>query len=158
MAEYTQQITNRTDYSLSTSSYSLPLYSSSINMQCEKLLSIVLNKTNVLKDQQILPIYIQQLLAKQNLTFRIPKTISECQMELTRLMHSRYDLNSTPKTNRQNYDVQEHSRSLIMFIILITTVSLISVVGNLCLAKVLYAKRYRLVQTDRIVLCLALSK
>lgn len=30
--------------------------------------------------------------------------------------------------------------------------------GQFCLAKVLYSKRFRLLQTDRIVLCLALSK
>ena len=56
------------------------------------------------------------------------------------------------------YTIQEHSRSLLVFVFLIAVVSIISVIGNLCLAKVLYSKRCRLVQTDRIVLCLALSE
>ncbi|CAF3394476.1 unnamed protein product, partial [Rotaria sp. Silwood2] len=158
MTEHIRHLTTLTENSSSFSSYSYPSYSSSIIMQCEKLLSLVLNKTTILNEQQILPIYIRQLLAKQNLTFRLPKTIPECAIELTRLVNSTYELNTTIKTNKQNYTIQEHSHSLIIFIILITFVSLISVIGNLCLAKVLYSKRYRLIQTDRIVLCLAISE
>ncbi|CAF3699657.1 unnamed protein product [Rotaria sp. Silwood1] len=154
-----QHIRSITTLTEDSSSYISPSYSSSIIMQCEKLLSLVLNKTTTLvNEQQILPIYIRQLLAKQNLTFRLPKTIPECAIELTRLANSTYELNTTIKTNQQNYIIQEHSRSLIIFIILITCVSLISIIGNLCLAKVLYSKRYRLLQTDRIVLCLAISE
>ncbi|CAF4118991.1 unnamed protein product [Rotaria sp. Silwood2] len=158
MTEHIRHLTTLTENSSSFSSYSYPSYSSSIIMQCEKLLSLVLNKTTILNEQQILPIYIRQLLAKQNLTFRLPKTIPECAIELTRLVNSTYELNTTIKTNKQNYTIQEHSHSLIIFIILITFVSLISVIRNLCLAKVLYSKRYRLIQTDRIVLCLAISE
>ncbi|CAF3726032.1 unnamed protein product [Rotaria sordida] len=154
MTEHLRYLTTNTE----DSSYLFSSYSPSIIMQCEKLLSLVLNKTTNLNEKQILPIYFRQLLAKQNLTFRLPKTIPECTMELTRLANSTHEINTTIKTNRQNYIIQEHSRSLIIFIILIAFVSLISVIGNLCLAKVLYSKRYRLIQTDRIVLCLAISE
>ncbi|CAF0744816.1 unnamed protein product [Didymodactylos carnosus] len=51
-----------------------------------------------------------------------------------------------------------YSKSLIIFIILISIVSCISIIGNLILAKILYSKRHRLSQTDRIVLCLAISE
>ncbi|CAF3693650.1 unnamed protein product [Rotaria sordida] len=154
MTEHLRYLTTNTE----DSSYLFSSYSPSIIMQCEKLLSLVLNKTTNLNEKQILPIYFRQLLAKQNLTFRLPKTIPECTMELTRLANSTHEINTTIKTNGQNYIIQEHSRSLIIFIILIAFVSLISVIGNLCLAKVLYSKRYRLIQTDRIVLCLAISE
>ena len=133
-------------------------YSPAILMQCEKLLSLVRNKTAVLNDQQLLPIYIRQSLAKQNLTLRLPKTISECALELTRLANNSNDYPGSNHPFQQTSGIQEHSRSLIVFVILIALVSFISIVGNLCLAKVLYSKRYRLIQTDRIVLCLALSE
>jgi hypothetical protein len=136
---------------------SLSYYPFTLIMQCEKLLSLVLNRTAVLNNQQSTPLYIRELLARKNLTLRLPKTIPECVHELSRLLNSTNELDIPNKRNQQNYGIQERSRSLIIFVVLITFVSFISIVGNLCLAKVLYSKRFRLLQTDRIVLCLALS-
>jgi hypothetical protein len=126
-------------------------------MQCEQLLSVVLNRTAFLNNQPLTPPYIRQLLAKQNLTLRVPKTIPECIVELSRLINSTNEDNIPNKKMEQHYGIQERSRSLIVFVFLIAFVSFISIIGNLCLAKVLYSKRFRLLQTDRIVLCLALS-
>lgn len=138
------------------SSFSYSSYPSTLIMQCQKLLSVVSNRTAVLNNQQLAPPYIRELLAKQNLTFRLPKTVPECAIELYRLMNSTNDLDINEKPE-ENFGLQERSRSLIVFVFLIGFVSLISIIGNLCLAKVLYSKRFRLLQTDRIVLCLALS-
>jgi hypothetical protein len=139
------------------SSFLLSSYPLTVIMQCEKLLSVVLNRTAILNNQQLAPPYIRELLGKQNLTLRLPKTMLECVIELNRLMNSTNEIDISNKENEQNYDLQERSRSLIVFVFLITFVSFISIIGNLCLAKVLYSKRFRLLQTDRIVLCLALS-
>jgi hypothetical protein len=136
------------------SSFLLSSYPSTIIMQCEQLLSVVLNRTTVINNQQLAPPYIRELLGKQNLTLRLPKNIPECVIELNRLMD---EIDISNKESEQNYGLQERSRSLIVFVFLITFVSFISIIGNLCLAKVLYSKRFRLLQTDRIVLCLALS-
>jgi hypothetical protein len=148
----------RTIVAVDSSARYSSVYSPSIVMQCEKLLSLVLNRTAPLNDQQRLPSYIRELLAKRNLSLRLPKTIDDCAVELTRLVSNTDELNLHLADGRQTYAIQDHSRSLIVFVILIGFVSLISMLGNLCLAKVLYSKRYRLTQTDRIVLCLALSK
>lgn len=135
------------------SSYPLALI-----MHCEKLVSYVLNKTSVLNHQEFTPPYIRHLLARQNLTLRTPTNVNECVLELHRLMNSSHDTNSAPLKKAQPiFGIQEHSSSLIIFVFLIGLVSIISIIGNLCLAKVLYSKRHRLLQTDRIVLCLALS-
>jgi hypothetical protein len=139
------------------SSFLFSSYPSTLIMQCEKLLSVVRNRTAVLKNQQLTPPYIRQLLAKQNLTLRVPKTVPECVVELNRLLNSTNEVDIPVENIEQNYGLQERSRSLIVFVFLIAFVSLISIIGNLCLAKVLYSKRFRLLQTDRIVLCLALS-
>jgi len=139
------------------SSFLFSSYPSTLVMQCEKLLSVVRNRTAVLKNQQLTPPYIRQLLAKQNLTLRVPKTVPECVVELNRLLNSTNEVDIPVENIEQNYGLQERSRSLIVFVFLIAFVSLISIIGNLCLAKVLYSKRFRLLQTDRIVLCLALS-
>jgi len=139
----------------STSSF---LSSSSLVMQCEKLLSVVLNRTAILNNQPLTPPYIRQLLAKQNLTFRLPKTVPECVLELERILNSTNEIETSNTKIEQNYGIKERSRSLIVFVFLIALVSFISIIGNLCLAKVLYSKRFRLLQTDRIVLCLALSR
>jgi hypothetical protein len=136
-----------------TSSYPL---SSALVMQCEQLQSVVLNKTTILNDQS--PVYIRQLLAQKNLTLRLPTNIPDCVAELERLLNRTNAFSVFDETAEQNYRIQERSRSLIVFIILIAFVSFISIIGNLCLAKVLYSKRFRLLQTDRIVLCLAISK
>ena len=139
------------------STFPTSFYSSTLIMQCEKLLSVVLNRTAFLNNQQSTPAYIRQLLAKKNLTLRLPKTVPECVVELSRLLNITNDIDIPNPKIQQNYGIQEHSHSLIAFVILITFVSFVSIVGNLCLAKVLYTKRFRLLQTDRIVLCLALS-
>ena len=140
-----------------TSAFLLSSFSSTLIMQCEQLLSVVLNRTAVLNNQPLTPPYIRQLLAKQNLTLRLPKTIPECVIELERLLNRTNEINISNSKTEPNYGMQERSRSLILFVFLIAFVSLISIIGNLCLAKVLYSKRFRLMQTDRIVLCLALS-
>jgi hypothetical protein len=134
-------------------SLSYSLYPASIIMECQKLLTYFMDK-----DEEFLPAYIRQSFVKQNVTLRLPKTLSECTAEAARRSNNTNEINSTIEINRNNYDIPEHSHSLIIFVILIGCVSLISVIGNLCLAKVLYSKRFRLIQTDRIVLCLALSK
>lgn len=133
------------------------LFASTLIMQCEKLLSVVLNRTAVLNNQALTPPYIRQLLAKQNLTLRLPKTVPECVIELKRLINNSNEHTNENIPNEPTYVLEERSRSLIVFVFLIAFVSLISIMGNLCLAKVLYSKRFRLLQTDRIVLCLALS-
>ena len=139
------------------SSFMFASYPSTLIMQCEKLLSFVMNKTAIFNQQQWTPPYIRHLLAKQNLTLRLPKTIPECVSELSRLINNTNELDAPLKKAQPNYGIREHSRSLLIFVFLIGLVSIISIIGNLCLAKVLYSKRYRLLQTDRIVLCLALS-
>lgn len=140
------------------SSFTSSSYRATLIMYCEKLLSFVLNKTSVLNHQQLTPPYIRNLLARKNLTLRMPTNSDECVAELHRLITNTNEVD-VPLTKIQPiYGLQEHSRSLIIFVFLIGFVSIISIIGNLCLAKVLYAKRYRLLQTDRIVLCLALSK
>lgn len=74
-----------------------------------------------------------------------------------RLTNSTNDYDIPSKLTQQTYGIQERSRSLIIFVVLIGFVSIVSIIGNLCLAKVIFAKRARLSRTDRIVLCLALS-
>ncbi len=138
-------------------SFLLSSYPLTLIMQCEKLLSVVLNRTAFLNNQQLTPPYIRELLSKHNLTLRVPKTIPECVVELDRLINSTNEIDASNKQTEQNYGLQEHSRSLIIFVFLIAFVSFISIIGNLCLAKVIYSKRFHLLQTDRIVLCLALS-
>jgi hypothetical protein len=138
---------------LKEDSLSYSLYPASIIMGCQKILTFFMDK-----DEEFLAPYIRESVAKQNSTFRIPKTLSECVAEAARLSNNTNEINPTREINGNNYDIPEHSLSLIIFVILIGCVSLISVIGNLCLAKVLYSKRFRLIQTDRIVLCLALSK
>lgn len=152
----TEQKNGLTTFTEESSSYSL--YSPFIIMHCKKYFPFDSNKTTVPNGQQFLPNYIQQSLAKQNITLKEPKTVLECAAEITRLANITSEINSTIRPSGKKYDIQEYSHSLIIFVILIGFVSLISIIGNLCLAKVLYSKRYRLIQTDRIVLCLALSK
>jgi hypothetical protein len=130
-------------------------YSSTLIIQCEKILSFFSNTSN---NQQVAPPYILSLLERRNLTFNRPTTLPNCLIELERLINITHEVDLSNKKNQQNYNIQERSRSLIVFVFLITFVSIISIIGNLCLAKVLYSKRFRLLQTDRIVLCLALSK
>jgi hypothetical protein len=136
----------------------LPSSHSSIVAQCESL-SSYRNKSANTNDPQSSPFFFQQLLAKTNSTFSIPKTVAECVIQLTALGNRTNELNTTSKGYKtKKISLPEYSPSLIIFVTLIACVSLISVIGNLCLAKVLYSKRFRLIQTDRIVLCLALSK
>ncbi|CAF0800594.1 unnamed protein product [Adineta steineri] len=140
------------------SSSLLSSYSSLLHMQCEILLPFFLNQTAFLKNQQLIPISIRELLLKNNVTFGSPKTIEECVVELERLSNNSNNINISNIKPLQTYEIQKHSRSLILFVFLIAFVSFISIIGNLCLAKVLYSKRFRLSQTDRIVLCLAISE
>jgi hypothetical protein len=133
-------------------------YSSAIFDSCKKLVSLVSNKTNAVNDLSSLPYSIRQYLIKQNLTLNSFTSIPECINILTRLIHNTNESNITIKIKEPKYGISNYSQSLIVFVILIGCVSLISVIGNLCLAKVLYSKRYGLIQTDRIVLFLALSK
>ena len=133
-------------------------YSSTTVTECEKLLSYIVNRTMFFNQQQLTPPYIRHLLARQNSTVRLPQTMDECVSDLQRLTANGDDVNLMEQHADDVYDLHEYSTSLIIFVVLIGLVSIVSVVGNLCLAKVLYAKRHRLLQTDRIVLCLALSK
>jgi hypothetical protein len=131
-------------------------YSSVIADQCKKLVPVVSsNKTTVVNDP---PPFFAQLLTKENLTLNAFNSMNECINTLTRLVNNTNESNTTIKTKGSKYGISDYSQSLIVFIVLIGCVSLISVIGNLCLAKVLYSKRFRIIQTDRIVLCLALSK
>ena len=123
---------------------------SSIMAQCEKILSLPKAQS---KSREL----FNELLDKNNIKFDIPNSIDECVAQLMSLVKTSNRSNTTLKYQGESYN-SKHSRSLIIFVTLIATVSIISIIGNLCLAKVLYSKRYRLIQTDRIVLCLALSK
>jgi hypothetical protein len=123
---------------------------SAIMEQCEKLLSLPKGQS---KSKDV----FNQLLEKNNMKFDLANTFDECVAQLMSLAKTSNGSNTTLKYQEETYNTK-HSRSLIIFVILIATVSIISIFGNLCLAKVLYSKRYRLIQTDRIVLCLALSK
>lgn len=141
-----------------TSPFILSTYPTALVMHCEKLVSVISNKSAILSTESLTPSYVRQIFAKQNLTLRIPKNVTECLAELTRLLNGTNENRTVNVEHEQTYGIQERSRSLIVFVFLIAFVSLISIIGNLCLAKVLYSKRFRLLQTDRIVLCLALSK
>jgi hypothetical protein len=128
-------------------------YSSMIYDSCKQLVPTVSNKTVALNDKSSLTNYFRQYFAKENITFN---SLSECISALKLVINEDEDELNPPRPRVPLPHVI--SRSLIIFVILIGFVSLISIIGNLCLAKVLYSKRYRLIQTDRIVLCLALSK
>jgi hypothetical protein len=142
---------------LNLSSFGLSSSPSTLILQCEKLLSFIFNRTAFLNNQKSPPLYIQDLLNKQNLSLRFPKTVPECVIDLSRILNNTNEVDISKTATQQTYDLHEHSRSLIVFVFFIAFVSFISIIGNLCLAKVLYAKRLRLSQTDRIVLCLAIS-
>jgi len=134
---------------------SLTYYSSAFFESCKKLVPLISNKTNSLNDLSNLPQYVRQFIIKENLTLN---SIPECIFTLTRFSNNTNESNTSIKDGGKKYGLQDHSQSLIVFVALIGCVSLISIIGNLCLAKVLYSKRSHLIQTDRIVLCLALSK
>ncbi|CAF3365090.1 unnamed protein product [Rotaria socialis] len=140
------------------SSFPFTSYSSTLIAQCEQLVSIVFNRTAFSNKEQLTPPYIRQLLAQQNLTLRVPKTIPECVLELSRLINSTNEFDVSNKKTQQNYGIRERSRSLLVFVFFIAFVSFVSIIGNLCLATVIFSKRLRLSRTDRIVLCLALSE
>ena len=126
---------------------------------CDKLVSLFLNRTSWMNDEETYPTYIRQLLLKKNSSLSSSRSLEGClhlfqsmgngSTEWPSMVHSRDDDRSF---------LAEHSSSLIIFILLITLVSLISILGNISLAKILFSKRDRLLQTDRIVLCLALSE
>jgi hypothetical protein len=128
-----------------------------IGEHCKKFVPAISNKSAVLNDPQLVLNSFVQLLTKHNLTLNSFTSVSECTTILTRLLLYSNESNVTMSINPGIYSPR-HSTSLIVFVVLIVFVSFVSVLGNLCLAKVLYSKRHRLIQTDRIVLCLALSK
>ena len=128
-----------------------------ISDQCKKLVAALLNKSAVINDQQLVLNSFKNLLSRHNLSINSLTSVPECIKILTRFMFHSNESNGTRSINPEIYSPR-HSKSLIIFVVLIAFVSFVSVLGNLCLAKVLYTKRHRLIQTDRIVLCLALSK
>jgi len=134
---------------------SLTSYSSAF---CKKLVPVISNKTNSLNDLSNLPQHVREFMIKENLTLNSFTSIPECIFTLTRFINNSNESNTSIEDGGKKYGISGHSPSLIVFVTLIGCVSLISIIGNLCLAKVLYSKRYHLIQTDRIVLCLALSK
>ncbi|CAF1333136.1 unnamed protein product [Adineta steineri] len=138
-------------------SLSSPAYLTFLTMQCERILSLVGNKTAAAGGQEVLPVFFQELLARANLTLRVPKKMDDCILQIQNL-NNKNSINKSEESNTKIYDIEEYTPSLLVFVILIGIVSLISIIGNICLAKVLYSKRFRLIQTDRIVLCLALSE
>lgn len=124
---------------------------------CKVLVSIFANKTTITNDSSIGWSIIGKLLERKNISPNSFRSIPECTSALTDYKNNVNESNTTDYREHL-HGISNYSRSLIVFVVLIGFVSFISVIGNLCLAKVLYSKRYRLLQTDRIVLCLALSK
>ena len=127
-------------------------------MLCRNVLPLVSNRTGTAEGQQVLPAYMRQLFAAKNLTFHGSQSIAQCMIELTPPDNHTNHLSALTPDHHDNHQIRKYSTSLLTFVVLIGLVSIISIIGNLCLAKVIYAKRFRLIQTDRIVLCLALSK
>jgi len=115
------------------------------------------NKSVQSNEQQLIPNLFQQIFKLKNLTSNSFQTTDECTNMLLLLSNSTNE-NGSIIDSHLSVKISKYSKSLIVFISLIAFVSLVSIIGNLCLAKVLYKKRHRLIQTDRIVLCLALSK
>jgi hypothetical protein len=132
-------------------------HTSMITEHCKKFVPAISNRSAVANDQQLVLNSFLQLLSKHNLTLNSLTSVSQCIAVLTRLIRHTNESNVTIPIDPAIYSTT-HSKSLIVFVVLIAFVSLVSILGNLCLAKVLYSKRHRLIQTDRIVLCLALSK
>ncbi|CAF0763211.1 unnamed protein product [Adineta ricciae] len=130
-----------------------PTHSAILFAQCEFVQSYLPNRSFSPSTQ----LDILELLAKRNLTFHKTKTREECVAQLEYLFDQMNTTNNSYKKSSLTFGIDEHSRSLLLFVYLIAFVSFISIIGNLCLAKVLYTKRLRLSQTDRIVLCLAIS-
>jgi hypothetical protein len=135
----------------------LTSYSSLLFDSCKQLVPLISNKTTYLNDPSNLPQHLRQFIIKKNLTSSSFISIPECIFTLARYINNTNESDISIKDGEKKYGISDHSQSLIVFVTLIGCVSLISIIGNLCLAKVLYSKRYRLIQTDRIVLCLALS-
>ena len=130
-------------------------YISSIMEHCEKLFP--LNDTKpIFNDLSRVPESVRPIFEPIPVSSR-PKNVDECMSFFLNLVVST-NSNFTQGNLPSLLDIPKHPTPLIIFVTLIAIVSVISVTGNLCLAKVLYSKRFRLVQTDRIVLCLALSK
>ena len=132
-------------------------YESMITEYCKRFVPTIVNKSSASNDQQLVLNSFLELLSRHNLTLNSLTSVSECIAVLTRLIRHTNESNVSLANDPTLYS-PTHSKSLIVFVVLIGLVSIISIVGNLCLAKVLYSKRHRMIQTDRIVLCLALSK
>jgi hypothetical protein len=133
-------------------------FPSPIEIVCHNLQLLVLNRTGIADRQQALPKYILRLLATKNLTTHVFNSAAECTIALARQVNDTNELRPLTSDHPDNLHMGKYSNSLLTFVALIGLVSIISIIGNLCLTKVIYAKRLRLIQTDRIVLCLALSK
>ncbi|UJR13389.1 hypothetical protein I4U23_000405 [Adineta vaga] len=129
-------------------------YTSLIMIHCEKLFPSNTNHSPSNRSDFILN-SMQDLFA--GVSMPIPKNYNDCLEYFKSLSHENMG-NLTSENQMPLTDMKKYSKSLIIFVILIGIVSFISITGNLCLAKVLYSKRLRLLQTDRIVLCLALSE
>ena len=127
---------------------------SMINEYCKKLFVTISNRSNLSDEQQIIPSPFVQVLSSRNLTLNSLETLAECRKILYHLLTQS---NHTYSINDDVLNPSKHSKSLLVFVILIGLVSLISVMGNLCLIKVLCSKRHHWNPTDRIVTCLALS-
>ncbi|CAF1231624.1 unnamed protein product [Adineta ricciae] len=121
---------------------------------CEKLFPLNDNKA-IFDDLSRVPESVRPILEAVPVSSR-PKNVNECVSFFSNLLVST-NVNLTHGTLSPLLDIPKYPNALIIFVTLIGIVSVISITGNLCLAKVLYSKRFRLVQTDRIVLCLALS-
>ena len=140
------------------SSFLLSAYPSALIMYCEQLIPLLTNGTAYVNRPLMTPSFIMNLLAAHYEEFSALTSIPDCAKLLSRLSNSTKEIDPFDQRNHQRLDIHERSRSLIIFVILIGLVSCISIIGNLFLAKVLYSKRLRLSQTDRIVLCLAISE
>lgn len=135
-------------------------HQSIINDHCEKLTSALSNGTNLSYEEQLIPLSFIQLLFSHNFTLNSLKTFVECTTILTHLLSQTNQSDSALSFQIPDdlLSPSKHSKSLFIFIILIAIVSFISIIGNICLVKVIISKRHHWNQTDRIVTCLALSK
>ena len=135
-------------------------HQSIIKDHCQKLASALSNRTNLSYEEQLIPTSFIQLLFSHNFTLNSLKTFPECTAVLTHLIThtNQSETGLSFQTANDLLSPSKHSKSLITFVILIAFVSFISIIGNICLVKVLYSKRHHWNQTDRIVTCLALSK
>ena len=89
---------------------------SAIMEQCEKLLSLPKGQS---KSKDV----FNQLLEKNNMKFDLANTFDECVAQLMSLAKTSNGSNTTLKYQEETYNTK-HSRSLIVFVILIASVSI----------------------------------